>query len=181
MDEQYKAKLGKSRILVMYGYHIAEVFAPVVVEEVKKQDIPNTRFIRFPNPIDSAEDDKDPRTLIRRRFIRQFLPVDYVLDIHDSPDAVDTSFFTIPACGFRYLSKQPVPKRIVNALTEYTKEQSKLFPDRYVEGSFSKIRDRASKYDKLSIEFMPHYITKEQSVNYLSGLLKVLSSTPRRL
>jgi hypothetical protein len=182
IDQQSQPSTERSRVLVLYGYHKDEVFALDAVQELQKQNLPDIRFVRFPKAISHTEDYKDPRLLIRRRFIRRFLPADYVLDVHDSPRAIDLPYYTFPACGFIYRSKLTIPNRIRNVLTRYSEEQQKSLQGRHVERVFiEEWKDMSSKYDKLSIELIPNYITKDQAISYLAGLIKTLYATRRRI
>jgi hypothetical protein len=176
----------KARILVIYGYHPDEVFAQDVMNEIlQNYEFPRTRFVRYTGKPDrkSHEYDFFKRTL--QGFVRRYRPFEFLLDIHDSPRAVDHIVDKgkliphIPACGFVYWSRGGGSELLKKTLEEYSVDWDKEFPGRYVERHFSHQLNMSSRYGMFSVEFFPNYVSHEQSVRYLKGLIEKLTVMPR--
>lgn len=171
-------KTNNYKILLLYGYHPKETFAISVAEELKKFDLPNTKIVKYDGEPDTVSNDL--RYFKQRRFVKQFLPFDYLVDLHDSPDAVDTETYISPATGFMYLSKKTIPKERKYHLFDFARNWEDSISKK---GSLAIFidpeHDMSSTYDILSTELFGHYVTKDNAVDYLKKLVKTLNSSPR--
>ena len=110
MYEQNKKRTEKYRVLLLYGYHAHESFAMDVGKRLERLSLPQVKVVKYNGP--HKHPDEDRRYLPLRKFVYNYLPFDYLMDVHDSARAVDTEQYSVPACGFLYFSKTEISKKL---------------------------------------------------------------------
>ncbi|MEM2914607.1 MAG: hypothetical protein QXH91_04320 [Candidatus Bathyarchaeia archaeon] len=164
----------KPRIFVVYGYHPEEKFAIDVGVELSKKNLENV--------ITKLYDGEKERPGLDRRFqftlkryLRNHLPFDYAIDLHDAGPIMEKvlKFGTIMCAWVSYETRKEVPNKITTQIEQYCDGQ---LPKRLIFPSWQQLRNMSKRYDRVSVEYYPHMISKEDGIEILMDLIRVLQA-----
>jgi hypothetical protein len=171
----------------MYGYHSKEKFAIDVGASLKELDSDNVLVRRYKGQQDYPSRvhaftmlTRNPRFPKWNRFVKEYLPLDYVIDLHNGRQNAEweKQFKTrypnepMPSMYMQYWSRHRINRRTQNEIYTLCTSQPYLALAFFISSS----RYAPNKYDKIGVEFFPHLISKEQSTDLLKGLVKILSN-----
>lgn len=178
MYEQNKNSTERSKILVVYDYHPDEILQRQVALELKKENLPNVKIVRYKGKY--LPRNKDHTSYHIAKFTKKYLPFDYLLELHDSPsEDVPQKRIIIPCFWYVYDSKIPITKELDEEFVRYGKEL-KIKHARWARSQPMLLYEKysPSKYAGINIELFSKYVTKKDSVEFLKGLVEILYRHP---
>lgn len=177
MVEQSRNKK-QAKILLVYGYHLDETFHQKVVKDLQVKNLPNVRFVFYDGKRMPRE--KALTSYHFNDFVAKHQPVDYVIQLHDSPKAKDTKWIKMPYFDYWYESRLPRPKELVKELDWYEDYLKKFNGGRWINNRyiFCPNDDSPKNYGLFYVELFPHYATRNEAVMQMEGLISILEKYP---
>ena len=173
----------------MYGRHLDEKFAIEVGMSLPREKLGDTVIISqysgkpdhpdyVPTPIPVREDrpyypgKRRPSFPNKRKFIKSFFPLDYVVDIHNGFPPSDHYPRDYPVAMISYQSKRRIHKEIQDAIIKYCLTT----PYNSIWFFLGSTRYGFKELDQVEIELMPPHIARDESVSFVRGVIDILSS-----
>jgi len=165
------------RIFVVYGYHLNEEFAIEIGKNLAHERIDDVivKMYEGKRPEFYSLDSKREWSL--KSFLRKNLPFDYAIILHDCGPKMDEvmELEIRPSLFFIYFSKGEIRynlrKKLENYCLEKMKNEHLMIP--FFHPNF---RDMSRKYDKIDVEYYPGFISADEGLDFLEGLIKLLKT-----
>jgi len=169
------------RVFVLYGYHPTEKFAIDVGIELSKKKLENVITKQYDGEWERPGADRRFQFTLKR-YLRDHLPFDYAIDLHDAGPIMEKILKTefVPSVWISYSTRTKYPNsflfpnEMVNHIAEYFNERKEWHK---ITTTWEPLRNMSRKYDRVSVEFYPHLISKEDGVKVLVELIQVLQTT----
>lgn len=169
--------MAEKKIFVVYGYHENEKFAIEIGEKLAKEHIDNVAVKMYDGKQPEFRTLDSKREWSLRRFLRENLPYNYAIILHDGGPRSDeiTEGENLPFILFMYSSKGEISYGMMKKLRGYFSKKRKT-KNPILSGFRSHFRDMSKEYDKIDIEYIPSLISFEDGLDFLKGLIDILKT-----
>jgi len=178
--------MADKRIFVVYGYHLDEKFAVEVGRKLGQEYIDNVGVKMYDGKRPEPYTADSLREWSLRSFLRKNFPFDYAITLHDCGPKIDEvrKMEQPAALFFIYFRKGVIPPEFRIKLEDYTIVKRELYSRKnrkldhpplcpFFEADF---RDMSGKYDKIDVEYYPGFISLDDGLDFLEGMIDILKT-----
>lgn len=187
VDFQFFGDIVTKKIFVVYGYHLDEKFAIEIGRDLGQENIDNVVVKMYDGTRPEFYTPDSRREWSLRSYLRKNLPFDYAMILHDCGPKMDEVMKLEeppPALFFIYFRKGEISQEFKTKLEDFTIVRRELYcrkkrePDHRPLCPFfhANFRDMSAKYDKIDIEYYPGFISLDDGLDFLKGLIDILKT-----